>query len=386
MSGEPLVSRAGGKLKQIALGGQGMQTSEIGLGGMSAGVTMGSKDIYGKPSKKPQDIDDLIVKLHKEVGLTHLDSAQMYNSLSIFMCPCTEACCGYRGEQLFGAAVNKIGRENFQVVTKVIPQGAFGSKAHIKNKCDESLKYFGVDCLDLYYLHRIDQRIPIEVSMEAMNELKKEGKIKFVGLSECSSETIRRAHAVCPLTCIQMEWSLFARDMEAKSDIIQVCKELKIGIVAYSPLGRGMLTATVDVNKLGGFDWRNMSKTGYVHAPKTASHVKAFKEIAEKKGTTTAILALAWLIKHGRNLLGDAGIVPIPGSGNIDHMLENCKAADLVDQLTAEDMAAIEAAVPIEDYSNPEWRYNDADLAPKQWIYDKGGPTLEEYNNGKMTR
>lgn len=381
MSDEPMV---GPRLKQIPLGNQGMMSSEVGLGGMSAGVSFGSTDIYGKPAMKPEDVDALISGLLKSPRITHLDSAQMYNSISIFLCPCTEPCCGYRGEKLFGASVNKLGRDKFQLATKVFPdKPGFGKKSHIKDTCDASLKYFGVDCIDLYYMHRIDQTIPIEVSMEAMNELKKEGKIKYVGLSECSSATIRRAHAVCPLTCIQMEWSLFARDMETKSNIIETCRELKIGIVAYSPLGRGMLTTqSVDVSKLSGIDWRSVSKTGYVHSSKAAGHVKAFKEIAKDKGTTAPVLALAWLIKLGRSLLGDAGIVPIPGSGNMDHMLENCKAVELVDRLTDEDMAAIEAAVPKEEYSDPEWRYRDADLGPKQWIFDKN-ITIEEYNKIK---
>ena len=109
--------------------------------------------------------------------MTHLDTAQMYNSLNIYICPCTEPCCGYRGEKLFGSAMNKSGRETFQIATKVIPNKVgFGKKAHIKAKCEESLKHLGVDCIDLYYMHRIDQSVPIEVSMEAMNEPKKEAK------------------------------------------------------------------------------------------------------------------------------------------------------------------------------------------------------------------
>ena len=128
-----------------------------------------------------------------------------------------------------------------------------------------------------------------------------------------------------------MEWSLFARDMETKSDIIETCKELKIGIVAYSPLGRGMLTTqSVDTTKLGALDWRSMSKAGYLYAENAKDHIKNFRMIAESKNTTCAILALAWLIKHGRNLLGDAGIVPIPGSVNLEHMLENCKAVSQI--------------------------------------------------------
>ena len=128
-------------------------------------------------------------------------------------------------------------------------QPLFGKREWIKSQCDKSLARLQVKCIDLYSVHRIDQQVPIEESMEAMKELIAEGKVRYVGLSEASSRTIRRANAVCPITCVQMEWSLWARDLE--DDIIPTCKELGIGVVAYSSLGRGMLTNTVDREKLG---------------------------------------------------------------------------------------------------------------------------------------
>merc|ERR1719456_2166392 len=141
-------------------------------------------------------------------------------------------------ESLLKLAIEEVGRDKVVIATKVAAMKKnFGAKAHIKTTCYESCARMGIDCIDLYYMHRIDQHVPIEISMEAMKELIAEGKIKYVGLSEASAATIRRAHAVSPISCVQMEWSLWARDLE-ESDIIPTLCELGIGLVVYSPLGR----------------------------------------------------------------------------------------------------------------------------------------------------
>jgi aryl-alcohol dehydrogenase-like predicted oxidoreductase len=225
-----------------------------------------------------------------------------------------------------------------------------------------------VKCIDLYYMHRIDQHVPIEESMEAMKELIAEGKIRYVGLSEASSRTIRRAHAVTPITCVQMEWSLWARDLE--DDIIPTCKELGIGVVAYSPLGRGMLTNTVDREKIGGMDFRKMGGVGYVHKVENIKTQHALQGLADAKGVKPGTLALAWLLKHSSNL--GVTCVPIPGTSSIDHLVENMSAVPLSDDLTPEDMAAIEAAVPKELFVDPHSRYKkDGSTTSVVWYDDK---------------
>jgi aryl-alcohol dehydrogenase-like predicted oxidoreductase len=232
--------------------------------------------------------------------------------------------------------------EGWQVATKVPPPG---DKDTVKNACYQSCIDMGVDCIDLYYLHRIDPKVPIEVSMEAMNELIAEGKILYVGLSEASAATIRRAHAVCPLTCVQMEWSLYARDLEA--EIVPTCAELGIGIVAYSPVGRGMLADTsLDASAMGGMDFRKMGEVGYVTVQGERDMARSLEELATEKGVPLSTLSLAWVHKKGRDALKGAGCVPIPGTSNPAHMEENVQAVPLSYSLTDADMAAIEACVP----------------------------------------
>eukprot|EP00746_Dinoflagellata_sp_MGD_P145698 gnl/MRDRNA2_/MRDRNA2_78276_c0_seq3.p1 gnl/MRDRNA2_/MRDRNA2_78276_c0~~gnl/MRDRNA2_/MRDRNA2_78276_c0_seq3.p1 ORF type:complete len:348 (+),score=66.10 gnl/MRDRNA2_/MRDRNA2_78276_c0_seq3:79-1122(+) len=336
---------------------------------------MGSKDLYGKPSVQQDDVNALVARM-VELGCNHIDTAQIYQSAVGLMVPCCYGCSHLQNsESLLKEAIEEVGRDNVVIATKVSAMKKnFGAKAHVKTTCYESCDRMGIDCIDLYYMHRIDQNVPIEVSMMAMKELIEEGKIKYVGLSEASSDTIRRAHAVQPITCVQMEWSLWARDLE--EEIVPTCRELGIGIVAYSPLGRGMLTGTIQKEELGSMDFRVMGKVGYIDKEDNMRTVEALQELAEAKGVTPGQLALAWLHKHGTDLLGGTGPVPIPGTTKIAHLESNLGAVSLAKTLTHKDMKAIEMAVPKEEFCDPYWRYGDKNHAV--WATDEN-PPLEDY-------
>eukprot|EP00419_Tripos_fusus_P078508 CAMPEP_0172933682 /NCGR_PEP_ID=MMETSP1075-20121228/220629_1 /TAXON_ID=2916 /ORGANISM="Ceratium fusus, Strain PA161109" /LENGTH=385 /DNA_ID=CAMNT_0013795025 /DNA_START=14 /DNA_END=1172 /DNA_ORIENTATION=- len=366
----------------ITLGSQGLTCGPQGFGAMSIGLTMGSNDLYGKPSVKQDDVNTLVARM-VELGCNHIDTAQIYQSAVGLMVPCCYGCSYLQNsESLLKQAIQNVGRNKVVIATKVSGMKKnFGAKAHVKKTCYESCARMGVDCIDLYYIivdlyymHRIDQDVPIEVSMMAMKELIADGKIKYVGLSEASSATIRRAHAVQPITCVQMEWSLWARDLE--DEIVPTCRELGIGIVAYSPLGRGMLTGTIKKEELGSMDFRVMGKVGYIAKEDNMQTVEALQKLAEAKGVTPGQLALAWLHKHGTDLLGGTGPVPIPGTTKIVHLEMNLGAVSLAKSLTNDDMQAIEKAVPKEEFCDPYWRYGDQRQAV--WATDKN-PPLEGY-------
>ena len=273
-------------LKQLPLGKQGFITSEQGIGMMSIGITMGSKDLYGKRNDISIQAVTALMQRCLEAGVTHFDTAQIYRNVwGMFVG--SWFCLADSSERKMKAGLAAC--EGWQVATKVPPPGG---KANVKKACYQSCTDMGVACIDLYYLHRIDPKTPIEVSMEAMNELIAEGKIKYVGLSEASAATIRRAHAVCPLTCVQMEWSLYARDLEA--EIVPLCAELGIGIVAYSPVGRGMLADTsLDVSQMGGMDFRKMGKVGYAAADGERDLARALEQLAKRKGVALPVISLA---------------------------------------------------------------------------------------------
>ena len=178
-----------------------------------------------------------------------------------------------------------------------------------------------------------------------MNELIAEGKIKYVGLSEASAETIRRAHAVCPLTCVQMEWSLYSRELEDK--IVPLCAELGIGIVAYAPMGRGLLADTsLNTETMSRMDFRKMGDVGYAVKSGERELAYSLEALAKEKKVALGTLSLAWVHKKGREALKGAGVVPIPGTGNPNHMEENATAVALSYTLSDKDMEAIEACVP----------------------------------------
>ncbi len=227
-----------------------------------------------------------------------------------------------------------------------------GKPEYVKQCCDESLQRLGVDHIDLYYQHRVDPNTPIEDTVGAMAELVTAGKVKYLGLSEASAATIRRAHAVHPITALQSEYSLWSRDVEA--EILPTLRELGISFVPYSPLGRGYLTGTISADsKLDASDTRNAENPRYPRFTAEAQKknqvlVDRVKAIAEKKGCKPGQLALAWVMSKG----GD--IIPIPGTKKRHYLEENVAAVDIY--LTPEDVAEIEAAMPVEEVVGE--RYN----------------------------
>ncbi|CAH9062611.1 unnamed protein product [Cuscuta epithymum] len=307
----------GVKVPRMKLGSQGLEVSAQGLG------CMGMSAFYGPP--KPDA--DMIRLIHHAVnsGVTFLDTSDMYGP--------------HTNEILLGKALKGV-RERVELATKfgfTLREGKreiCGDPAYVRAACEASLKRLDVDHIDLYYQHRIDTRLPIEVTMEELKKLVEEGKIKYIGLSEASASTIRRAHAVHPITAIQLEWSLWSRDVE--EDIIPTCRELGIGIVAYSPLGRGFLSSGPEQFKdFANGDFRKLLPR--FQAENLAYNKKLYErivEIAAKKGCTPSQLALAWVHHQGND------VCPIPGTTKIENFNQNIGA--LTVKLTAEDMAELE--------------------------------------------
>lgn len=330
-------------MNTIALGSEGLTVSKLGFG------CMGLTTAYG--TKIPDDqIIALLEKTH-ELGITLWDTANIYvfpNFWRLLRFSSPIVC----QEEIIAHAVEKVGRENIKIATKTglelsfVPKfkmQANSSPAFIRKQCEDSLRRLKTTYLDLFYLHRIDQDIPIEISMKEMKKLVEEGKVKYVGLSECSASTIRRAHKIHPLTCVQLEYSLWCRGIE--EEIIPTCAELGIGIVAYSPLGRGFFGGTT--GKVGDFsqsDFRasqgRMTGDAAEHNAKLLENVQ---KIADQKGVTTAQLALAWVEAQNVRLHG-AGVVAIPGTTKEKNLLSNVKSTEIV--LSPDELQALEDAVP----------------------------------------
>ncbi len=272
-----------------------------------------------------------------ERGLNFLDTADMYGV--------------GRNEELIGKAIAGQ-REKFVIATKfgnVRDQqtGAFlgvnGKPEYVRASCETSLKRLGVDQIDLYYQHRVDPNTPIEETVGAMAELVKDGLVRYLGLSEATSATIRRASAVHPISALQTEYSLWSREPE--DDILATCRELGIGFVPYSPLGRGFLTGQIKrVEDFAADDFRRTNPR-FVgeNFQKNLEVVKKVEELAAQKSCTPGQLALAWLYAQGQALGID--IVPIPGTKRRTYLESNAAAADIV--LSAEDVAALDAAFPV---------------------------------------
>ena len=359
-------------IKQIPLGTQGFTTSEQGLGMMSVGITMGKQDLYGKKNDvSKKGVAELISRSIK-AGVTHFDTAQIYTNLSGMMLGSWFPTADSSEKRMkLGLSQHK---GEWQVATKVMKSG---KKKVVKNMCYRSLKAMGIDCVDLYYVHRVDPKVPIEITMEAMNELIAEGKIKYVGLSEASAATIRRAHAVCPLTCVQMEWSLYSRELE--DEILPLCAELGIGIVAYAPMGRGLLADTsLDPETMSRMDFRKMGGVGYAVEEGERNLAMSLESLAKEKNVALGTLSLAWVHKKGRDALNGAGVVPIPGTGNPEHMEENATAVALSYTLSDEDMEAIETCVPRKAMDNLP-RYGGG--LGKRVFTNENNISLEEWKN-----
>src|SRR5215218_10292395 len=307
------------------LGGEGLYVSAQGLG------CMGMSEFYGT-----SDEDEAIATIHRalELGITFLDTADMYGP--------------FTNERLVGRAIADR-RDDVVVATKFgnerTEDGGFvginGRPEYVRKACDASLRRLGVDHIDLYYQHRVDKAVPIEETVGAMKELVDAGKVRHLGLSEASAATIRKAHAVHPITALQTEYSLFTRDLE--DEILPTLRELGIGLVPYSPLGRGLLTGAISATDGadGEADRRRSQYFPRFQGEALDANlplVEKVREIAEAKGCTPGQLALAWVLAQGDD------VVPIPGTKRVRYLEENVGAADV--ELSADDLAALEAAVP----------------------------------------
>jgi aryl-alcohol dehydrogenase-like predicted oxidoreductase len=306
-------------MKKRKLGSQGLVVSELGLG------CMGMSQFYG-----PRDDAESTATLERaiELGLDFFDTADVYGE-------------GHN-EELVGKVLRRH-RDKVIIATKfgnqVLPEGKRainGKPEYVRSACDASLKRLGVDHIDLYYQHRVDKNVPIEDTVGAMADLVRQGKVRYLGLSEAGAKTIRRAHAVHPISALQSEYSLWTRDYEEV--VIPTLRELSIGFVPFSPLGRGLLSGTL--GDLPADDMRKKISPRFEeeNLDQNRKVVARLTEIAKEKGITPSQLALAWVLAQGDDM------VPIPGTKRRKYLEENLAAASV--SLSPADLARIEEAAP----------------------------------------
>ncbi|KAE8729687.1 putative aldo-keto reductase 2 [Hibiscus syriacus] len=330
------------EIPRVKLGTQGLEVSKLGFG------CMGLSGGYNDPV--PEEIGISIIKHAFDRGITFFDTSDIYGPKT--------------NEILIGKALKQLPREKVQLATKfgfekLDATGIIinGTPEYVRTAIEASLKRLDVDYIDLYYQHRVDTNTPIEDTMSELKKLVEEGKIKYIGLSEASPETIKRAHAVHPITALQMEWSLWTRDIEEQ--IVLLCRELGIGIVPYSPLGRGffggkVVAETVPANsflqRFPRFQGENLDKNRTLYLK--------IEKLAEKHGCTPAQLALAWVLHQGDD------VAPIPGTTKIKNLNSNIDSLKV--KLTKEDLKEISDAVPInevagdllpEGFSQLHWKF-----------------------------
>jgi aryl-alcohol dehydrogenase-like predicted oxidoreductase len=329
-------------MKTIQLGSQGLVVPVQGLGCMGMSQIAGN-DMYGKA-----DETESIATIHRslELGGNFLDTADLYGPL--------------QNERLIAKAI-KGNREKYIIASKFgyeiddkeqLTWQINGSPAYVKKAIERSLKNLGTDYLDMYYLHRLDQNTPIEETVGAMAELVKEGKVKYIGLSEVSVATIKKAHAIHPLTAVQTEFSLFERGVE-ETGILSTLQELGIGLVAYSPLSRGFLNGQIkSPDDFAANDFRrSIPRFQGEQFYKNMELINEIKKLATKKGITSSQLAIAWVQAKGA--------VAIPGTKRVKYIEENLAATNVV--LTTEEMELLENIVPLGVSTGD--RYDAASLA-----------------------
>jgi len=318
-------------MENVTLGQSKLKGSRIGLG------CMGMSEFYGKG-----DDNESIKTIHRalELGINFLDTADMYGV--------------GRNEILVGKAI-KGKRDQFIIATKFGnvrgADGSFlgvnGKPEYVKKCCDESLKRLEIDVIDLYYQHRVDPNVPIEETVGSMADLVKEGKVRYLGLSEAAPQTIRKANDVHKITALQTEYSLWTRDPE--TDLFNLCEELNISFVAYSPLGRGFLSGNFKPDEeIPENDFRrNHPRFQKGNIEQNYLIVERMKEIAKQKNCTTAQLALAWVLHQWK------GIVPIPGTKKVKYLEENASAVKI--KLSAEDLKKLNDAAPFGVTKGPRY-------------------------------
>jgi aryl-alcohol dehydrogenase-like predicted oxidoreductase len=324
-------------MQQRKLGTQGLVVSELGLG------CMGMSEFYG-----PRDDQESIATIHRaiELGITFFDTSDIYGPRT--------------NEVLVGKALRAY-RDKVVIATKFgivrednsASRGLSGRPEYVRAACDASLQRLGIDTIDLYYQHRVDPKTPIEETVGAMAELVKAGKVRYLGLSEASPATVRRAHATHPISALQTEYSLWSREPE--DEILPTIRELGIGFVPYSPLGRGFLTGQIKTaDDLAADDWRRTSpRFQGENFQRNLDTVRKIEQLAAKKGCTPSQLALAWVLAQGDDM------APIPGTKRRKYLEEN--VASISVHLTPKDLAEIDAVSPKGVVSGE--RYSEAAMA-----------------------